>query len=103
MPITVAAAQIEPVIGDPDANLRIARAALEDAANRGPQLIVLPECALTGYVYGAEITALPTNWPVGADIQPDVLTRARASENHVFIVAADRVGKERGLIDIHAR
>ena len=207
MAITVAAAQLNPTIGDKRANLDRAEQAIREAAGRGAQLIVLPECALTGYVFdslddamphaepipgpstdtlagvtrelgayavvglleradgvlynsaiflgpdgfvakyrkthilhlgvdrfttpgsipfavhdtplgrigilicydlrfpqparvlalrGAQIIALPTNWPVGADIQPDALTRARAAENHVFIVAADRVGTERG-------
>lgn len=207
MAVTVAAAQLNPTIADRQTNLERAEQALEGAAARGAQLVVLPECALTGYVYrsleealpqgetvpgpaterlasiarrlgihavvgllervdhtlyntaiflgpdgfiaryrkthllhlgvdrfttpgdipfavhdtsigrigilicydlrfpeparvlalqGAQIIALPTNWPVGAEIQPDVLTRARAAENHVFLVAADRVGTERG-------
>lgn len=55
-----------------------------------------PEPARVLALQGAEIIALPTNWPSGADVQPNVLTRARAAENHVFLVAADRVGTERG-------
>ncbi|HEX6507812.1 MAG TPA: carbon-nitrogen hydrolase family protein [Chloroflexota bacterium] len=207
MTITVAAAQLNPTIGDIPGNLQRAEHVMEEAAQRGAGLVVLPECALTGYVFsaleealpygqsvpgpatdrleavarrlgvhaifgmlekvgdrlyntavfvgpegliakyrkthllylgvdrfttpgdipfavhdtplgrigilicydlrfpeparvlalqGAQIITLPTNWPVGADIQPDVLTRARATENHVFLVAADRVGIERG-------
>jgi predicted amidohydrolase len=45
---------------------------------------------------GAQIIALPTNWPASSTIQPDVFSRARAAENHVFLLAADRVGEERG-------
>lgn len=207
MTVTVAAAQLNPIIGEKRINLDRAEHALVEAASCGAQLVVLPECALTGYVFsslndalpyaepipgpsteqlahvtrrlriyaavgllervedrlyntaiflgpegyiahyrkthvlhlgvdrfttpgdtpfvvhntplgrigllicydlrfpeparvlaleGAQIIALPTNWPSGADVQPDILTRARALENHLFLVAADRVGTERG-------
>lgn len=45
---------------------------------------------------GADVIALPTNWPEGAESAPDFLTRARAWENRVYILAANRVGVERG-------
>jgi predicted amidohydrolase len=45
---------------------------------------------------GAQILALPTNWPESSAIQPDVFTRSRAAENRIFVLAADRVGEERG-------
>jgi len=44
----------------------------------------------------AEVIALPTNWPKGAESSPDFITRARAWENRIFVVAANRVGVERG-------
>lgn len=45
---------------------------------------------------GAEVIALPTNWPEGAESSPDFLTTARAWESRVWIVAANRCGVERG-------
>ena len=58
--------------------------------------IRFPEAARVLALKGADIIALPTNWPQGAESSPDFLTRARAWENRVFIVAANRVGVERG-------
>jgi predicted amidohydrolase len=55
-----------------------------------------PEPARMLFLEGAQIIALPTNWPRSSTIQPDVFTRSRAAENRVFLLAADRAGTERG-------
>lgn len=47
----VAVAQTEPSLGEIDRNLEGIVARLEEAAGRGARLIVLPECAVTGYVF----------------------------------------------------
>jgi len=45
---------------------------------------------------GAQILAIPTNWPVGSDTWQHT-PRVRAIENHLIVIAADRVGEERGF------
>lgn len=55
-----------------------------------------PEPARALALQGAQIIALPTNWPRSSTIQPDVFTRSRAAENRVFVLAANRVGTEAG-------
>jgi predicted amidohydrolase len=55
-----------------------------------------PEPARCLALDGADIIAIPTNWPVGADTSPDFVAQARAVENRVFIVAVNRAGTERG-------
>jgi predicted amidohydrolase len=55
-----------------------------------------PEAARTLGLQGADILALPTNWPQGAETAPEFITRTRAWESRMFVVAADRVGVERG-------
>ncbi|MCX6358815.1 MAG: carbon-nitrogen hydrolase family protein [Armatimonadetes bacterium] len=55
-----------------------------------------PEPARVLALKGADVLAVPTNWPEGAESTPDFVLRARARENRVFVVAADRVGVERG-------
>jgi predicted amidohydrolase len=55
-----------------------------------------PEPSRVLALAGAQAIVLPTNWPVSSSIQPDVFTRARAAENRMFVLAADRVGVERG-------
>ena len=55
-----------------------------------------PEAARTLGLKGADIIALPTNWPTGADISADNLCIARAVENKVFVMTANRIGTENG-------
>lgn len=45
---------------------------------------------------GAQVVLLPTAWPSSATVYPDYLARARALENGVFLLAANRAGEERG-------
>jgi predicted amidohydrolase len=55
-----------------------------------------PEAARVCALEGADLIALPTNWPVGVQFHPDLFAPARAAENHCYVLAADRVGTERG-------
>lgn len=55
-----------------------------------------PEAARALALRGADIIALPTNWPSGAETAPEFMARARAFENRVFVIACNRVGDERG-------
>ena len=48
-------------------------------------------------IQGADLIALPTNWPVGAEMSAELLSRARALESRVHFVACDRIGEERGF------
>ena len=56
-----------------------------------------PESARTMALNGADMILLPTNWPKGAEEFAEFLVNARGLENHVFSVAVNRVGKERGF------
>ena len=55
-----------------------------------------PEAARICALEGADLIALPTNWPVGVQFHPGIFAPARAAENHVYLLACDRVGEERG-------
>jgi len=55
-----------------------------------------PEVTRALALQGADIVALPTAWPVAARIQAELITVARAAENRVYLLTANRVGKERG-------
>jgi predicted amidohydrolase len=55
-----------------------------------------PEAARVCGLDGADLIALPTNWPVGVEFHPELFAPARAAENHCYLLAADRVGTERG-------
>lgn len=55
-----------------------------------------PETARVMALQGADILALPTNWPDGRGNISLYVVNTRALENKVFVVATDRVGMERG-------
>jgi predicted amidohydrolase len=55
-----------------------------------------PEITRVLALQGAEIIVHPTNSPVQARELAEFITRARAAENAVFFVTANRCGKERG-------
>jgi predicted amidohydrolase len=55
-----------------------------------------PEAARVLALLGADLIVLPTNWPSGARAAC-CLPEARALENHVYYLAVDRVGEERGF------
>jgi predicted amidohydrolase len=57
--------------------------------------VSFPEAARVLKLRGAQLLAIPTNWPVGSDIWAHT-PNVRATENHFHVVAANRVGEERG-------
>jgi predicted amidohydrolase len=54
-----------------------------------------PEATRTLALKGADIVAHPTNFPVAARVQTELITVARAAENRIYLLTANRVGKER--------
>jgi predicted amidohydrolase len=59
--------------------------------------IRFPEVARCYAIAGADIVCVPTNWPEFAEPSSDLVCPTRAIENHVFVIAADRVGEEGGV------
>jgi predicted amidohydrolase len=56
--------------------------------------IRFPEGARTLSLKGADLIAVPTNWPESAELASDIMCPARCIENHIFVAAANRVGEE---------
>ncbi len=56
-----------------------------------------PESARCLALEGADLIALPTNWPPGGESTADYIINARAIENQVYYLAVNRVGDERGF------
>jgi predicted amidohydrolase len=56
-----------------------------------------PESSRVLTILGADLIVLPTNWPTGAASTAKYLVPARALENHVYYMAVNRVGEERGF------
>ena len=55
-----------------------------------------PESGRVLKLKGAQLLSIPTNWPAGSDAWAHTC-KVRATENHMVVVAADRVGEERGF------
>jgi len=58
--------------------------------------VSFPEAPRILKLKGAQLLAVPTNWPLASDTWQHT-PLVRASENHIHVVAADRVGEERGF------
>jgi predicted amidohydrolase len=56
-----------------------------------------PESSRVLTLLGADLVVLPTNWPTGAAGTVKYLVQARALENHIYYMAVNRVGEERGF------
>jgi predicted amidohydrolase len=59
--------------------------------------IRFPEVARTLALAGADLIALPTNWPVQSAILADLFTRVRAAENLVYLLVSNRCDEEQGI------
>jgi predicted amidohydrolase len=57
----------------------------------------IPEASRVLALAGADLILLPTNWPDGAQAGRDIVARARAIENKVFLAACNRCGDEQGF------
>src|SRR5215813_148497 len=55
----IACAQIDCVLGDPKRNREKIIATIRAAAQRDAQLVIFPECALTGYAFNSLDEAIP--------------------------------------------
>ncbi len=55
-----------------------------------------PESGRVLKLKGAQILAIPTNWPMASDTWQHT-PPVRATENHLYVIACDRVGEERGF------
>lgn len=56
-----------------------------------------PEVARVLALGGATLLIIVANWPAGADVNPDIMSPARAAENNVHVLAANRAGTEGSL------
>lgn len=56
-----------------------------------------PEAARVLALRGADLVALPTNWPPGAEMTAKHVIHTRAMENNIYYAATNRIGQERGF------
>lgn len=60
----IAAVQMDVAFADKAKNLEMIRARLREAADNGAQLVIFPECALTGYCFESKEEAWPRAEPI---------------------------------------
>jgi predicted amidohydrolase len=56
-----------------------------------------PESARILTLLGADLVVLPTNWAINARKMAELVSAARAWENHIYYLAVNRVGDEAGF------
>ena len=56
-----------------------------------------PESSRVLALLGADLIALPTNWPPNAWRNPKFVVPTRAIENHIYYAAVNRIGEESGF------
>jgi predicted amidohydrolase len=56
-----------------------------------------PESARAMALAGADLIALPTNWPPGSECASEHMVATRAMENTIYYAAVNRVGEECGF------
>jgi predicted amidohydrolase len=55
-----------------------------------------PEPIRSLAIDGVQVVLLSTAWPHAAGFYPDFMAQSRAAENGIYLVAANRIGEERG-------
>lgn len=91
-PLRVAAAQYEPRVGDAERNRAAAVAQVGAAADRGAQIIVLPELAASGYVFRSEEEAERMAEDAGSGPMIEALARVCARRGVHVVAGLDERG-----------
>ncbi len=88
----VAVAQIEPKLAEKERNLDLCLARLEEAAAQGAELLVLPECAIPGYVYESADEALPYAEEIPGPSTAALEDACRRLDTHIVCGLLERDG-----------
>jgi predicted amidohydrolase len=92
--VRVAVAQIEPRLGDSPANLDSCCEAISQAAAAEAELVVLPECALSGYLFAERAAAFDAAHPIPG-LETETLERVcRATGVSCVLGILERSGGE---------
>src|SRR5687767_1924502 len=90
----VAVAQLDPKLGEKERNLEACLARLDEAAAAGARLLVLPECALPGYMFESAEEALPFAEEIPGPSTEMLADACRRLGMHVVCGLLERDGDE---------
>lgn len=92
--VKIAGVQMEPKILDKEENLRKCLKLIQATAKEGAQLIVFPECALTGYVFTSMEEAIPVAEPIPGPSTDIILTACQELNVYVVIGLLEKDGNK---------
>lgn len=93
--VKIACIQMEPIIGEKDRNIRHSVTLIENAADAGARLLVLPELANSGYVFRSREEAFELAEEVPGGPTCDAwMTIAKARDLYIVAGIAERDGDE---------
>jgi predicted amidohydrolase len=90
--VRIALAQMDPHRLDNAGNLARIVQRIHDAATHGAKLVVLPECAVSGYVFGSVEEALPATETVPGPLSEAVVEACRADAVYAVVGLLERDG-----------
>ena len=86
----IAVAQLNPRLGDVDRNLESVERSMKHASSAGAQLVVFPECALTGYVFNSLTEALTVAEPIPGPTSRRIADMAQEYGIYVVVGTLER-------------
>ena len=90
--VKIAGLQMEPKILEKERNLARCLELIELTAKEGARLIVLPECALTGYCFSSLEEALPVAEPILGPSTEEIIAACRELNVYVVVGLLERDG-----------
>jgi predicted amidohydrolase len=81
----IACAQIDCVLVSPQTNLQKIISTIRSAAERDAQLVMFPECALTGYAYNSLDEAIPFAEPIDGPSSQAIAEVCRETRAHAVV------------------
>ncbi len=90
----VAGVQMDVAFADVSANLARIEKFIQEASGQGAELIVFPECALTGYCYTSLEEALPQAEPIPGPSVRRLVDVCRQTNSHAVVGMLERVGSQ---------
>jgi len=91
-PFQLAVVQMDPKIGDRAHNRAAILAGIEEAAQASVNLVVFPECALSGYVFASAADAMPAAETVPGETTEAVAEACRKHNIHAVVGLLEREG-----------